>query len=250
MKKLIVFLFTALLATNLQAQTDYSKPLNGIEWVKIKSKSEIILKTHDKNEILIKAKILKSAPGKAKGLKLVGVGDEDNTDIGFNVVQTGSNLIVESVRKSGVAEIYLPKSQNVSVTNSWHGDISIEGFTGEVEANANLNGGLSLTNLSGPVTAYALNENIRVAFDKINQDAPIVIRTTNGEIDVTLPGNTPADLELSSWNGDIYTNFDLSKPDKDGLQSISGKNVKGAINNGGVDIILKSTNGNIYLRKQ
>ena len=250
MKKLIVFLFTALLATNLQAQSDYSKPLNGIEWVKIKSNSEIILKTHDKNEILIKAKNLKSAPGKAKGLKLVGVGGEDNTDIGFNVVQTGSNLIVESVRKSGVDEIYLPKSQNVSVTNSWHGDISIEGFTGEVEANANLNGGLSLTNLSGPVTAYALNENIRVAFDKINQDAPIVIRTTNGEIDVTLPGNTPADLELSSWNGDIYTNFDLSKPDKDGLQSISGKNVKGAINNGGVDIILKSTNGNIYLRKQ
>ncbi len=250
MKKLIVFLFTAVLATNLPAQSDYSKPLNGIEWVKIKSNSEIILKTHDKNEILIKAKNLKSAPGKAKGLKLVGVGGEDNTDIGFNVVQTGSNLIVESVRKSGAAEIYLPKSQNVSVTNSWHGDISIEGFTGEVEANANLNGGLSLTNLSGPVTAYALNENIRVAFDKINQDAPIVIRTTNGEIDVTLPGATSANLELSSWNGDIYTNFDLSKPDKDGLKSISGKNVKGAINNGGVDIILKSTNGNIYLRKQ
>ncbi len=250
MRKLIVLLCTAVLAANLQAQSDYSKPLNGIEWVKIESNSEIILKTHDKNEILIKAKSLKPAPEKAKGLKLVGAGGEDNTDVGFNVVQTGSNLIVESVRKSGRAEIYLPKSQNVSVTNSWHGDISIEGFTGEVEANANLNGGLNLTNLSGPVTAYALNESIRVVFDKINQDAPIVIRTTNGEIDVTLPGGTPADLELSSWNGDIYTNFDLSKPDKDGLQSISEKNVKGAINNGGVDIILKSTNGNIYLRKQ
>lgn len=249
MKKLIVLLFTYFLAANVQAQSDYSKPLSGIEWVKIESKSEIIVKTHDKNEILIKAKNLKPIPSRAKGLKLVGVGGEDNTDVGFNVVQTGSNLIVESVRKSGGAEIYLPKSQNVSVTNSWDGDIYIEGFTGEVEANANLNGGLNLTNLSGPVTAYALNESIRVEFDEINQDSPIVIRTTNGEIDITLPGDTAANLELNSWNGDIYTNFDLSRPDKDGLKSISGKNVKGAINNGGVNIKLKSTNGNIYLRK-
>ena len=250
MKKLTLFVFTCLLAVNLQAQSDYSKPLNGIEWVKIKSRSEIILKTHDKNELLIKVFSLEPVPERAKGLKLVGLGGEDNTDVGFNVVQTGSDLIVENVRKSGGAEIYLPKSQNVSVTNSWNGDIHIEGFAGEVEANANLNGGLSLVNLSGPITAYSLNEGIKVEFDKINQDSPIVIRTTNGEIDITLPESTQADFELNSWNGDIYTNFDLSRPDKDGLKSISGKNIKGAVNGGGVKIVLKSTNGNIYLRKE
>ena len=249
MKKFTLFLFTCVLAANMQAQSNYTKALNGIEWVKIESKSEIILKTHDKNELLIKVFNLEPVPEKAKGLKLVGVGGEDNTDVGFNVVQSGNNLIVQDVRKSGGAEIYLPKSQNVSVTNSWHGDISIEGFTGEVEANANLNGGLKLIDLSGPVTAYSLNEGIRVEFKEINQNSPIVLTTTNGEIEVTLPANTAADMELSSWNGDIYTNFDLSRPDKKGLKSISGRNVKGAINGGGVNIKLKSTNGNIYLRK-
>ena len=89
-----------------------------------------------------------------------------------------------------------------------------------------------------------------MVFDKINQKASIDIRTTNGEIDVTLPENTSANLELSSWNGDIYTNFDLKRPDKDGLISISDRNIKGAINGGGVDITLKSTNGTIYLRKK
>lgn len=250
MKKLIVFVCICVLTTHVQAQSDYSKSLDGIEWVKISSKSEIILKTHDKDEILIKGKGLKPLPSKAKGLKLVGIGGEDNTDVGFNVVQNGSNLIVESVRKSGGAEIYLPKSQNVSATNSWDGDIYIEGFTGEVEANANLNGGLRLVNLSGPITAYALNESVRVEFDKINQDAPIVIRTTNGEIDVTLAESTPANLELSSWNGDIYTNFELKRPEKNGLKAYGSSKVNGAINGGGVDIKLKSTNGNIYLRKK
>ncbi len=250
MKKITLFALTCLLAVSMNAQSDFSKPLTGIEWVKIESKSKITVKTHDKNEILIKVSEQEPVPERAKGLKLVGVGGEDNTDIGFNVVQSGNNLVVQNVGKSQEAEIFLPKSQNVSITNSWDGDIYVEGFSGEVEANANLNGGLSLKNLTGPITAYALNENIKVEFETINQQAPIVISTTNGDIDVTLPGATPANLNLDSLNGDVYTNFDLSRPDKNGLKSISGRNIKGSINNGGVEIKLKSVNGNIYLRKK
>ncbi|NHF60384.1 DUF4097 domain-containing protein [Flavobacteriaceae bacterium TP-CH-4] len=250
MKKILVSIAIVVASQNLSAQSDFSKPLNGVEWVKIETKSEITLKTHDKEELLIKVSQSEPIPERAKGLKLVGAGGTDNTDIGFNVVQAGNNMIVTNLMKSKGAEIYLPKSQNVSVTNTWDGDIRIEGFTGEVEANANLNGGLILENVSGPITAYSLNQGIKVVFDKIMQDSPIIITTTNGEIDVTLPGNTSANMELSSWNGDIYTNFDLSRPEKDGLKSISGRKVKGQLNNGGVAIRLKSTNGNIYLRKQ
>lgn len=250
MKLVLSILFTCAFILSASAQSDYTKALSGVEWVKIESKSGIILKTHDKNELLIKVSARKSKSEKAKGLRLVGAGGTDNTDVGFNVVQDGNNLIVKSLRRSEKAEIFLPKTQNVSVTNSWNGDIYIEGFSGEVEANANLNGGLKMANLSGAVTAYSLNQGIEVSFDKVGQDAPIVIRTTNGEIDVTLPENTSADMELSSWNGDIYTNFDLQRPDKDGLKSVSGRNIKGSVNGGGVDIKLKSTNGTIYLRKK
>ena len=250
MKLVTSILFTCAFILTATAQSDYTKALNGVDWVKIESKSGIVLKTHDKNELLIKVSSKKAKSEKAKGLKLVGAGGTDNTDVGFYVVQDGNKMIVKNLRRSEKAEIFLPKTQNVSVTNSWNGDIHIDGFSGEVEANANLNGGLKMTNLSGPVTAYSLNQGIEVSFDKISQSAPIVIRTTNGEIDVTLPESTPADLELSSWNGDIYTNFDLQRPNKDGLKSISGKNIKGSVNGGGVNIKLKSTNGTIYLRKK
>ncbi len=250
MKKITLVLIACILSMGLYAQSDYSKSLNGIEWVKIETKSGITVKTHDKKELLIKVFLKKGRSYKADGLKLVGAGGTDNTDVGFYVVEDGNTLLVKNLRRTEKAEIFLPKTQNVSVTNSWNGDISIDGFSGEVEANANLNGGLKLSNLSGPVTAYSLNRGIQVEFEKINQDAPIVIRSTNGEIDVTMPAKTPANLELSSWNGEIYTNFDLKRPDKDGLRSVSGKNVKGAINGGGVNIKLKSTNGTIYLRKK
>ncbi|MDT0538963.1 MULTISPECIES: DUF4097 family beta strand repeat-containing protein [Croceitalea] len=250
MKLVSSILFICAFVWSATAQTDYTKSLSGVDWVKIESKSGIELKTHDKNELLIKVSSRKKKSEKAKGLKLVGAGGTDNTDVGFYVVQDGGTMLVKNLRRSEKAEIFLPKTQNVSVTNSWNGDIYIAGFSGEVEANANLNGGLKMENLSGPVTAYSLNQGIEVSFDKISQDAPIVIRTTNGEIDVTLPENTSADMELSSWNGDIYTNFDLQRPDKEGLKSVSGKNIKGAINGGGVAIKLKSTNGTIYLRKK
>ncbi|GMN10289.1 hypothetical protein MTsPCn9_12960 [Croceitalea sp. MTPC9] len=250
MKLFTTILFTCVFAISIQAQSDYTKSLNGVEWVKIETKSGVSVKTHDKKELLIKVSGMKKKSEKAKGLKLVGAGGTDNTDVGFYVVQDGNTMLVKNLRKSEKAEIFLPKTQNVSVTNSWNGDIYIEGFSGEVEANANLNGGLKMKNLSGPVTAYSLNQGIKVDFDKVSQSSPIVIRTTNGEIDVTLPSSTAADLELSSWNGEVYTNFDLQRPEKDGMKSISGKKVTSTINGGGVGIKLKSTNGTIYLRKE
>ncbi|KQC30409.1 hypothetical protein AAY42_11415 [Flagellimonas eckloniae] len=231
------------------AQTDYSKSLSGIEWVKIESKSDITLKTSNSNELLIKGSRYSKTTEKAKGLRLVGEGGSDNTEVGFYVIQDGNSLIVKNLRKSEGATIYLPKTQNVSVKSTWSGDIEIDGFSGEIEADAQLNGSIEITNVNGPVTANALNGEVIVKFGKVKQDSPISIYTTNGEVDVTLPSNTPANLTLGTTNGDIYTNFEFKREEKDGLKSISGRKVRATINNGGVNISLKSTNGNIYLRK-
>jgi predicted membrane protein len=250
MKNIARILFACLLTWTVQSQSDYSKSLDGIEWVKIESKSSVSLKTHNKKEIRIVINDLKPIPEKAKGLQLLGDAGEDNTAVGFNVSTSGNNLIVKNVRRSGEAVIFLPKSQNISVTNSWGGTTEIAGFSGEVEANSNLNGALVLSNLTGAVTAYSLNHGIQVNFTEINQNSPIDIRTTNGDIDVTIPEKAAANIALSSWNGDVYSNFDIKQKEKDGLKSFSDHDIKGIINGGGVNIKLKSTNGTIYLRKE
>ena len=54
MKKTITSILLAFTASIALAQTDYSKSLGGIEWVKIVSKADISVEVHDKNEILIK----------------------------------------------------------------------------------------------------------------------------------------------------------------------------------------------------
>ena len=250
MKQLVILLTAVTFGFATHAQTNYSKSLSGIDWVKIESKSDVVLKTHSSNEIMIKGSRNQKITEKSKGLRLVGEGGTDNTEIGFYVVQDGNSLIVKNLRKSEGAEIYLPKDQNVSVKSTWSGDIKIDGFAGEIEANAELNGSIRIINVNGPVTAHALNGGIDVVFGTVKQDTPISIYTTNDDVDVTLPANTPANVELSTTNGDIYTNFDIQREEKDGLKSWSGRKVKSTINNGGVRISLKSTNGSIYLRKK
>ncbi|WP_431163070.1 DUF4097 family beta strand repeat-containing protein [Flagellimonas beolgyonensis] len=250
MRKSIFIIAALLVGTLAKGQTDYTKSLSGIEWVKIESKTDITVKTHSSNELLIKSGPEVRTPERAKGLKLVGEGGSDNTNVGFSVVQDGNTLIVYNLRKSMGAEIYLPKSQNLAVKSTWNGDIDIDGFSGEIEADAQLNGSVKITNVNGPVTANTLNGTLDVVFGTVKQDSPISLYSTNGAVDVSLPGNTAANLSLSTLNGNVYTDFDIKASEKDGMKSLLGRNVNAAINGGGVKISMKSTNGNMYLRKK
>ena len=250
MRKTITTVFVLLTTGLCTAQTDYSKSLSGVEWVKITSKSNVTVMVHDKNEILIKGSSRAYSSEKSKGLRLVGAGGTVNTNVGFNVVQEGNDLIVTNLRKNGSAKIYLPKNQKISVTSTWNGNIGIEGFGNEIEATCELNGSMLLKNISGPLTANTLNGQIDAIFNDISQKSPTSLNTTNGAIDVSLPSGTGADISMSSWNGDMYSNFDIKSASGDnGLKKVSSRRTNGTINGGGVSITLKSTNGNIYLRK-
>lgn len=254
MKTIGITFLALILCTALRSQEDYTNSLDGIEWVKVESKADIIVKTHSEKQLRIKARKSSKTPERARGLKLVGAGGSDNTDVGFYVVKEGNDLIVRNLRKwnNGSAEIYLPANQNIAVTTNGTGqsDIRIYGFKGEIEANARLNGGIKIEEVSGPVTANSLNGGIDISFVDISQDSPITVYSTNGALDIRLPGNTPANLSLGSVNGEIYTNFDLKFPEKNGLKSVSTQKIKQTINGGGVQLQLKTTNGNIYLRKE
>ncbi|SDQ18466.1 DUF4097 family beta strand repeat-containing protein [Flagellimonas zhangzhouensis] len=250
MRKFTFILMALFIGTIAQAQSDYTKSLDGIKWVKINSTSDIVVKSHSSNELLIKSAQKIETPEKAKGLKLVGEGGTDNTNVGFSVVQDGSNLIVHNLNKNNKAEIYLPKNQNVSVKTTWNGDISIDGFSGEIEANSELNGSINITNVNGPITANSLNGGLNIVFGNVKQDLPISLYSTNGSVDVSLPSSTPANITLSTWNGNVYTDFDIKAEEKDGMKSVLGRNINASINGGGVKISMKSTNGNMYLRKK
>jgi len=250
MKKISIVVVVFFFGMLLQAQEKYSASLSGVTWVKMESPANLTIKTHTKNELLIEGGKASKTPERAKGLKLAGEGGEDNTNVGFYVIKEGDDLIVRNLRRSQNATIYLPSSQNISVKTTRSGNIKIDGFEGEVEATATLNGGVKMENVSGPLTANTLNGGVSIVFDKVSQKSPITIHSTNGALNISLPSRTPADISLGTINGEIFSNFDLQVPEKNGLKAIGSSKIRGAINNGGVMIQLKTINGDIFLRKQ
>jgi DUF4097 and DUF4098 domain-containing protein YvlB len=66
----------------------------------------------------------------------------------------------------------------------------------------------------------------------------------NGGIDLDLPGALSTKLEAETLNGDIDSDFPLVV-----LGRVSRRHLSGTIGNGGRELLLKTLNGSIRLRR-
>ena len=266
MKKIFVLiLFISSIVTAQKKDFKYS--LSGIKKVSITSDTSIKLSVGSTQELIITESDKDSnkhkrhnrwdnknkKEDKRKGLTAVYPGGKDDTNgFGFSISKDGSTLFVSDLKsymqRRGL-HIKLPKNINISINAGNLGSIKMEGFTGEVEASTNV-GRIEMKNITGPITANTSVGKIDIDFDKVSQSSPITISSSVSEIDVAIPANTKANLELRT-QGTVYTNFDFETPKKKGMPNVSGKkSIVSKLNNGGVKIYIKSSMGNIYLRKK
>lgn len=142
------------------------------------------------------------------------------------------------------------------------GDITISDFTGTVEAST-IQGSITVKNMNGMVLANTVEGDINVAFKNLNSDKELYLSTVNGDIDITFPKKTNADVMARTIEGSVYSGFDSDVTY--GNQSDGGESTKDSqtpfgnmfksdyittrINKGGQDIYLNSVDGNIYIRK-
>ncbi|MBV8389229.1 MAG: DUF4097 family beta strand repeat protein, partial [Mucilaginibacter sp.] len=138
------------------------------------------------------------------------------------------------------------------------GNINGSNLNGDLEV-SNVNGAIKLTNISGSVVANTINGNVIVTFKSIDAKAAMAYSTLNGNVDVTFPASFKANVKLKSDNGDVFTDFDVAtdmhKPevtrnDGKGMYSLKIEDwVYGKINGGGPQLLMKTTFGNLYIRK-
>jgi hypothetical protein len=130
----------------------------------------------------------------------------------------------------------------VARLQSTNGAISLRDFKGRVDAR-NTNGGIVGERLGGSLTARGTNGNVRVAFASIGADG-VVIRTTNGRVDVSVPASTKANLEATCTNGTIRIDGLPFEPSGEQTR----REARGTLNGGGPPIDLTTVNGGIQLR--
>jgi DUF4097 and DUF4098 domain-containing protein YvlB len=197
--------------------------------------------------------------------------DENATHEGMHrIYGSGSDITVESENnkvsisshgmRSGEVIIQTPVNTSLNVRTLSGGQITIEGVSGEIDAQ-NLNGPVTIRNVSGSVVANSLNGAVTVTMASVKSGSPMAFSSLNGTVDVTLPGNVAADFSMKTNRGEIYSDFDVKlKPTatpvveesdaKKGKYRVKTQGaVVGAVNGGGPEIKFTTLNGNIYIRK-
>ena len=240
--------------------------------------------------------VLLSSPGKEYTLKVhlvtgsIKVTGYDGKDIIINVTTRGgeeetsraSENGMKRISASGGYEVTAKEADNTVTVNTGNpnkavaldlkvpqggkfkigtvndGDIVVENVTGELEVN-NVNDAITMTNISGSVVANTVNGDVTVTFITVDPKAPMAFSTLNGDVKVTLPADTKANLKLKSDNGDVFSDFDIdidktpskvNKTTEPGMYKIKKDDwVYGKINGGGPEMMMKNMQGDIYVKK-
>jgi Putative adhesin len=155
-------------------------------------------------------------------------------------------------------DLKIPQDVKLKIGTVNDGEINVENVRGELEVN-NVNDKITLTNISGSVVANTVNGDVIVTFSTVDPKAPMAFSTLNGDVRVTLPADTKANLKVKSDNGDVFSDFDIdidktpSKIDKTsepGMYKIKKDDwVYGKINGGGPEMLMKNMQGDIYIKK-
>lgn len=189
------------------------------------------------------------------GMRLISSG-------GFNVEAQEYRNVVK-VENEGWGnrvdfEVLVPKNFDIKAESYNNGHIFIEGVEGELNVES-YNGPITLVDINGSASASTYNGAVKVSFTGVTADTNMAFTTYNGDVDLTLPGGAKITAKMKT-NKDIYTdfeNFSLSegKATTNGRGRSGGYQIKfenwveGQVNGGGPEVMMKTTNGNIYIRK-
>ncbi len=258
----LVLAFAIFSTASLSAQS-YKHAVKSAKKVVIENLlAEVIFEGYDGNEIIVEVSNFEAPPKRADGLKAIYGGGEDNTGIGLGFIEVDGNIQITGASKQSEDATYtfkIPNSVSLKVNYASPfaeaDQVMFKNFTNEVSVRT-MDADIKFENVTGPITSSTIDGDTWVNFATVNQKSPISISTIDGEIDVTLAANTPANIQFSNIDGEVYTDFniDFAKKNKDGnnhMSYIGGHNSsRGTINGGGVEISLKTIDGVIYLRKK
>jgi hypothetical protein len=181
---------------------------------------------------------------------------------GFSVEEDRNELTidVDNVNRAIDFELLVPTRTHLKLQVVNGGNVLIENVDGELEIE-NTNGGITLTNVAGTVIANTTNGNVMARMTSVAAKRPMAFTSLNGNVDVTLPASTRANLRLRSDMGEVLSDFDVQvAPGPPATVSDNrrgggrfkidvNKSILGTINNGGLEIEMRTFNGNVYLRK-
>ncbi|HEX5727661.1 MAG TPA: DUF4097 family beta strand repeat-containing protein [Longimicrobiaceae bacterium] len=144
---------------------------------------------------------------------------------------------------SGNGDVSVGEGAGQVQASSGNGRVQVEEARGEVEASTG-NGRVSVVTGTGPVNASSGNGSIDVRMGRIRGDEDMEFSSGNGSITLTLPPDFSGEIDATTGNGGIDSDFPVQVQGR-----LSRHRLHGTIGQGGRRIRLSTGNGSIHLRR-
>jgi hypothetical protein len=220
----------------------------------------ITVQGYSGNEVIIKGTAERNresgvrVPDEARGMRRLTPAGGVSADEDGNVVTIHPGLKPENI------DLQVPANSALSL-KTLTGNVQVQGVLGDLDLES-MNGGITLDQVGGSIVAHALNGGISANLMRFNADKPCSFSTLNGRIELTLPASMHANLNMRSDQGEVYLDQALdfkplpasssitSQSESNGMLKMRMDNtVHGTISGGGVEINIRTFNGNIVVHE-
>jgi hypothetical protein len=140
--------------------------------------------------------------------------------------------------------VLVPKGVKVAVSTV-NGEVIVDGTSSAVDAET-VNGRIEVQTSSGPVNANTVNGSVRARVGRIDGSEDMSFETVNGNVIAEFVGDVNADVELSTVNGSLRTDFQITLTGR-----LDPKHLRAHIGgSGGPRVRLTTVNGSVELRRR
>lgn len=180
--------------------------------------------------------------------------DHSNVEVDFNIkVPKNTSIELTSVNNESIFAKNL--NGNEVIVHNVNGNIVLENISSEIETN-NVNGNIAMTSINGAVIAEVVNGDVQVDIKKLDANKVYALSSVNGNLSITIPNSSNANVKATTNNGSIESDFSLKStmPSKNAhghnFHVQMGDSLEGPINGGGSKIQLTSLNGSIFINSK
>jgi DUF4097 and DUF4098 domain-containing protein YvlB len=164
-------------------------------------------------------------------------------------VATGNGAVsVERVggevsASTGNGRVSVLNTEGAVRVSTGNGDVVVREAKGAVRVTTG-NGRVTVSTAQGPVEARSGNGDIDVRMTALRPSEDMTFSTGSGDVRVTLPADYNGELDASTGNGSISSDFDLKVEGR-----MTPRRVRATIGTGGARLRLVTGNGGLELRR-
>jgi hypothetical protein len=128
--------------------------------------------------------------------------------------------------------------------NSVSGDVTLNDVSGDIKVNS-VSGKVKVIGAStGSIHANSVSGDVEIGVDQLTGGGDFDFSTVSGDVEITLPANLDAVVEMSTLSGDLRSDFPMTTQGDRRNRTIEGR-----IGSGGRVLRFHSVSGNVTLRR-